>query len=110
MYEKLIWDIHEVVSVKVYVAEMDDDVALSTKRNIHKRTEKEISELAKAWEKTPNHYLRLDVRSLLQADAITEVEMEVVSDTDLDKVIDTEEEKGKEAEDTKEDEEEVCEC
>ncbi|KAL0266910.1 UNVERIFIED_CONTAM: hypothetical protein PYX00_009328 [Menopon gallinae] len=106
-YEEM-WSFAKSKGFQVYVAEMDDDVAVCTKRNIHKRTEKEISDLAKAWEKTPNHYLRLDVRSLLQADAITEVEMEVVSDTDLDKIIDAEEEKGKEAEDTKEDEEEVA--
>lgn len=88
---------------KVYVAEMDDDVAACTKRNIHKRTEKEIQDLANAWEKTPSHYIRLDVRSLLQAAAITEVEMEVVSDTEMEKS-DGEEQKDGEK---KEDEEEV---
>ena len=71
---------------KVYIAEMDNDVTVCKGRNIHKRTETEISDLAKAWEETPPHYLRLDVRSLLQSDAITEVEMEVVSDTELEKI------------------------
>lgn len=64
---------------------MDNDVTVCKGRNIHKRTEKDILDLVKAWEETPPHYLRLDVRSLLQSDAITEVEMEVVSDTELEK-------------------------
>ena len=85
---------------------MDDDVTICTKRNIHKRTEKEIQDLASVWEKTPNHFIRLDIRSLLQAAAITEVEMEVVSDTEIEKVLEEEEPEG---ENRKEDEEEVSE-
>lgn len=86
---------------------MDDDVAACTKRNIHKRTEKEILDLSSAWEETPRHYIRLDVRSLLQADAITEVEMEVVSEVDTEK---PKEEEQKEETEEKKDDEEVSEC
>ncbi|EEB20176.1 hypothetical protein Phum_PHUM604570 [Pediculus humanus corporis] len=84
-YEEM-WSFAKQKGFQVYIAEMDNDVTVCKGRNIHKRTETEISDLAKAWEETPPHYLRLDVRSLLQSDAITEVEMEVVSDTELEKM------------------------
>lgn len=75
------------------MAEMDNDVQTCTKRNVHKRSEEEITELANKWEKTPAHYLRLDVRSLLQAEAIDEVEMTDVVDEDVDLVVQTEDDK-----------------
>jgi hypothetical protein len=49
------------------------DVSMCTKRNIHNRTEEDIADIVKNWEETPRHYLRVDVRSLLQSVAITEV-------------------------------------
>jgi len=61
---------------KVYVAQMDMDVAACHKRNIHGRTLVAISEMVKHWEPTPPHYVRVDVRPLLQDDSIQEVEME----------------------------------
>ena len=45
-------------------------------RNIHKRSEQDIGELARSWEETPGHMNTLDVRSLLQDDAIDNVEMD----------------------------------
>lgn len=61
---------------------MDSDVPTCCKRNIHNRTEAEVEEQAKGWETAPKHYLRLDVRSLLQSEAIEDVEMEdVVEDS-----------------------------
>lgn len=32
-----------------------------------------FGQIQKYWEETPRHYLRLDVRALLQEDSITEV-------------------------------------
>jgi hypothetical protein len=49
------------------------DVGMCTKRNIHNRTEEDIADIVKNWEETPRHHLRVDVRSLLQSVAITEV-------------------------------------
>lgn len=52
---------------------MDKDLSSCSKRNIHKRTEKEIEDIIKNWEPTPHSQTILDVRSLLQSAAITEV-------------------------------------
>jgi hypothetical protein len=52
---------------------MDMDVGMCTKRNIHNRTEEDLADIVKNWEETPRHHLRVDVRSLLQSVAITEV-------------------------------------
>jgi len=49
------------------------DLTMCSKRNIHNRTEEDIGNIIKNWEETPRHYLRVDVRSLLQSVAITEV-------------------------------------
>lgn len=38
--------------------------------------------MVSAWEETPVHHLRLDVRSLLQDAVITEVEMEAADEGD----------------------------
>jgi YLP motif-containing protein 1 len=59
--------------MQVYICEMDMDVSMCTKRNIHNRTEEDIADIVKNWEETPRHHLRVDVRSLLQSVAITEV-------------------------------------
>ncbi|KAK6621061.1 hypothetical protein RUM43_011365 [Polyplax serrata] len=107
-YEEM-WSFAKQKGFQVYIAEMDNDVTVCKSRNIHKRTEKDIGDLVKSWEGTPTHYLRLDVRSLLQSDAITEVEMEVVSDTELEKSIGKDEENENDEageEDKKEEEEE----
>lgn len=59
--------------MQVYICEMDMDLTMCTKRNIHNRTEEDIADIIKNWEETPRHHLRVDVRSLLQSVAITEV-------------------------------------
>ncbi|XP_065208687.1 YLP motif-containing protein 1 isoform X2 [Planococcus citri] len=60
---------------QVFVCEMDMDVSTCSKRNVHKRTEEEIQKLVDGWEKTPPSQTTLDIRSLLQSAAITEVDM-----------------------------------
>lgn len=57
---------------------MDMDLTMCSKRNIHNRTEEDIANIIKNWEETPRHYLRVDVRSLLQSVAITEVSIVVL--------------------------------
>lgn len=52
---------------------MDMDLSTCSKRNVHNRTEAEISKIIEGWEKTPLTHLLLDTRSLLQSAAITEV-------------------------------------
>jgi len=52
---------------------MEADLATCVKRNVHKRTEKDIQALLNGWEETPRNYLRTDVRSMLQSVAIDEV-------------------------------------
>lgn len=64
--------------MQVYICEMDMDLTMCTKRNIHNRTEEDIANIIKNWEETPRHYLRVDVRSLLQSVAITEVSIVVL--------------------------------
>lgn len=49
------------------------DPNICSKRNIHNRTEAEISGIINKWEKTPLTQDILDIRSLLQSAAITEV-------------------------------------
>lgn len=57
---------------------MDMDVSVCIKRNIHNRAEKDIEDIVKYWEETPRHYLRVDIRSLLQSAAITEVSIKLL--------------------------------
>lgn len=72
------WSFAKQKGFQVYICEMDNDVATCFKRNIHNRTEKEVEEQAKDWENVSNQYLQLDVRSLLQSEAIDDVVMEDV--------------------------------
>jgi len=51
-------------------------VSVATDRNVHGRTGNEVVQLSKAWEATPSHMNTLDVRALLQDDAIQHVDME----------------------------------
>jgi len=87
--------------MQAYVCEMDNDVGTCFKRNTHERTEKEVKAQAENWEPAPAHYLRLDVRSMLQSEAIQDVEMEDVEDdedsqTGQDQLPEEEEEKTEE--------------
>merc|ERR1719319_779985 len=61
---------------EVYVCEVEVEVSVATDRNVHGRTGKEVVQLSKAWEATPSHMNTLDVRALLQDDAIQHVDME----------------------------------
>ena len=45
------------------------------KRNVHDRRKDEIVNLARGWEKLPNSYVRLDVRQLLQDEAVQDVSL-----------------------------------
>ncbi|KAK3093812.1 hypothetical protein FSP39_020514 [Pinctada imbricata] len=70
------WSYAKSKGFQVYVAEIDAEPAVCSKRNTHKRSLREIEKIKDKWEETPRHYLRLDIRALLQEDSITEVEME----------------------------------
>uniref|UniRef100_A0A0C9QNT3 YLP motif-containing protein 1 n=2 Tax=Fopius arisanus TaxID=64838 RepID=A0A0C9QNT3_9HYME len=74
-YEEL-WSFAKTKGFKVYVCEMDMDVAVCLKRNVHNRTEDEINRIIDYFEPTPSYHQKLDVSSLLQEDAIEEVQME----------------------------------
>lgn len=71
-----IWSYAKQKGFQVYIAEMDTDAGTCHKRNIHNRSLEEIKTILKSWEPAPSHYLRVDIRSLLQDAAIPEVEME----------------------------------
>lgn len=70
------WSYAKSKGFQVYIAEIEADITACSKRNTHHRSMKDIEKIKKYWEETPRHYLRLDVRALLQEDSITEVEME----------------------------------
>lgn len=43
------------------------------KRNVHKRTKEEIQKISRNWERTPSQFVKLDIRTLLQDEAVQEV-------------------------------------
>ncbi|XP_078001221.1 uncharacterized protein LOC144453752 [Glandiceps talaboti] len=61
---------------EVYVAELKADAQTCSKKNIHDRKVGEIQKMIDNWDETPIHHPKLDMRSLIQDDAIIEVEME----------------------------------
>jgi len=65
---------------EVYVCDVECEASTAVSRNIHGRTEKEVRDLASAWEETPPHMNTLDARGLLQDDAIEHFEMGEASD------------------------------
>ncbi|CAL8111689.1 unnamed protein product [Orchesella dallaii] len=69
---------------QVYVAEIEESVDVCVKRNIHKRSKEEILKISKCWERTPSNLIKLDTRTLLQDEAVQDVEMEDVSDVETD--------------------------
>ncbi|XP_020609445.1 YLP motif-containing protein 1-like isoform X2 [Orbicella faveolata] len=77
------WSHAKQKGFEVYVAELMADAHACAKRNSHNRTFEDINKMVAAWEETPVHHLRLDVRSLLQDAVITEVEMEAADDTSV---------------------------
>lgn len=71
------WSYAKQRGFQVYIAEMDSsDPNACHKHNVHKRSLEDIKKLINKWEPTPKHYLRVDIRSILQDVSITEVEME----------------------------------
>ena len=55
-------------------------------RNVHGWKEDAIRKISKAWDRTPDHYNKLDLRGFLQDKEINQVEMEdVVSSDENDK-------------------------
>ncbi|GFS08763.1 YLP motif-containing protein 1, partial [Elysia marginata] len=94
------WSYAKSRGFQVYVGELNVDVATCIQRNIHNWTEWDIEKVKSNWEPLPNHYIRLDLRWLLQDDSIDEVEME---DTDPNETK-VEKEEEEEEEDAEEEE------
>ena len=57
----------------MYLVDLMAEASVCAKRNIHSRSLKEIERIISRWQDAPAHIKRLDVRSLLQDDAITDV-------------------------------------
>ncbi|XP_067206367.1 YLP motif-containing protein 1 isoform X3 [Linepithema humile] len=74
-YEEM-WSFAKTKGFKVYICEMEMDLQICLKRNIHNRTEEEINRIIDYFEPTPNYHQKLDVNSMLQEQAIEEVDME----------------------------------
>ncbi|XP_076238357.1 uncharacterized protein LOC143181701 [Calliopsis andreniformis] len=74
-YEEM-WSFAKTKGFKVYVCEMEMDLQICLKRNIHNRTEDEINRIIDYFEPTPSYHQKLDVNSMLQDQAIEEVHME----------------------------------
>ena len=69
---------------QVYVVELVVEAAVCANRNIHERSLDDLTKICSNWVKTPDHMINLDVRTLLQDDAIEEVEMEMEDANDND--------------------------
>ncbi|UJR27371.1 hypothetical protein I4U23_008662 [Adineta vaga] len=69
-------DYAEANQFKVYFVELNNDLNSCIQRNIHKRSSDDIKQIQTRWEQLPLRYEILDIRSLLQSDAIEEVEMD----------------------------------
>ncbi|KYM97130.1 YLP motif-containing protein 1 [Cyphomyrmex costatus] len=74
-YEEM-WSFGKTKGFKVYVCEMEMDLQICLKRNVHNRTEDEINRIIDYFEPTPSYHQKLDVNSMLQEQAIEEVDME----------------------------------
>lgn len=79
-YEEM-WSFAKTKGFKVYVCEMEMDLQICLKRNIHNRTEDEINRIIDYFEPTPSYHQKLDVNSMLQDQAIEEVHMEDSEET-----------------------------
>ena len=55
---------------------MECDIGIAATRNVHKWKEDSIRKLSKQWDRTPDHFNKLDLRGFLQDKEITQVEME----------------------------------
>ncbi|ESO90064.1 hypothetical protein LOTGIDRAFT_123812, partial [Lottia gigantea] len=81
------WSYAKSKGFQVYIVEVEADVSTCIKRNIHDWQQKDVERIKKGWEPTPSHFMRLDIRSLLQEDSITEVEMEDESNDDTKQTV-----------------------
>ncbi|KAL6254447.1 hypothetical protein P5V15_014495 [Pogonomyrmex californicus] len=88
-YEEM-WSFAKTKGFKVYVCEMEMDLQICLKRNIHNRTEDEINRIIDYFEPTPSYHQKLDVNSMLQEQAIEEVDMEDSQETHEKPIIQTE--------------------
>ncbi|XP_036141727.1 uncharacterized protein LOC105836133 isoform X2 [Monomorium pharaonis] len=88
-YEEM-WSFAKTKGFKVYVCEMEMDVQICLKRNIHNRTEDEINRIIDYFEPTPSYHQKLDVNSMLQEQAIEEVDMEDSQETQEKSTMQTE--------------------
>ncbi|XP_076659246.1 uncharacterized protein LOC143362732 [Halictus rubicundus] len=79
-YEEM-WSFAKTKGFKVYVCEMEMDLQICLKRNLHNRTEDEINRIIDYFEPTPSYHQKLDVNSMLQEQAIEEVHMEDSEET-----------------------------
>ncbi|XP_076283753.1 uncharacterized protein LOC143210621 [Lasioglossum baleicum] len=79
-YEEM-WSFAKTKGFKVYVCEMEMDLQICLKRNVHNRTEDEINRIIDYFEPTPSYHQKLDVNSMLQEQAIEEVHMEDSEET-----------------------------
>ncbi|OXU26998.1 hypothetical protein TSAR_010354 [Trichomalopsis sarcophagae] len=87
-YEEM-WSLAKTNGFKVYVCEMETDVQICLKRNIHNRSEAEINRIIDYFEPTPSHHEKLDVTALLEEQTIedfkSEDEQEVLKDDSEEK-------------------------
>lgn len=57
------------------MSEIEETVDVCVKRNVHKRTKEEIQKISRNWERTPSQFVKLDIRTLLQDEAVQEVRL-----------------------------------
>jgi len=76
------WRFAKSMGFEVYVMQLDADVAVCARRNVHNWGHDSIERMHRDWEETPPHMVRMDV-DFLGADGwaeIEEVEMEIKGD------------------------------
>ncbi|KAF5302169.1 hypothetical protein FQR65_LT08592 [Abscondita terminalis] len=78
------WSFAKQNGFQVYICQMELDVQICTKRNIHGRSEAEIEKCVNGWEQTPSHHPVLDATTLIQSGSIPEVEMEEINSPSSD--------------------------
>ena len=101
-YEEM-WSYAKQKGFEVYIAEMECEVSTAVTRNLHGWKEDSLRKLSKQWDRTPDHFNKLDLRGFLQDKEINQVEMED-AEPDAD---DNAEDQAKEAASISSDEDEV---
>lgn len=59
--------------IQVYIIELESNIDLCIKHNIHNRTAHDINNIMKSWVKTPEDQILLEIRSLLHSPSKSEV-------------------------------------